>query len=534
VNTREGARTTTGTTRGATRKDAAKAGMLLALVAREDPRRLAIASPAGDRSFGALNARANQLVRALRHRGLQAGDSVALVCSNRPEFAVAVYAALRGGFRLTPLNWHLTASEMAYILEDCEAQAFLADGRFATRAVAARRELPELSACLSIGDPIPAFQGFDDALAEQPGEDIADPQLGSTMLYTSGTTGRPKGVYRRSEPQRRPGIDAILKRIAYRPGEDLHLCTGPLYHAAPLAFSLTMPLNLGVGVVLMDGFDPLRTLELIAGYRVTHTHMVPTMFHRLLALPEEERERYDLSSLRMVLHGAAPCPVSVKQALIEWLGPVVYEYYAATEGWGSFVTPEEWLARPGTVGRPRPGEVEIRDEEGKPQPPGKPGTIYLAAPELGRFEYFKDPEKTGRAYAGDAFTLGDVGYLDDEGYLFLCDRSADVIISGGVNVYPAEVDAVLLAHRGVADAATVGAPDDEWGEVVVSIVALREGLSPSAELAEELLELCRTRLAHYKCPRRIEFRDRLPRRETGKLLRRVLRDELWAGRERRI
>ncbi len=514
---------------------AARRGMGLAVVAREHPERLAIASPYGDLNFDLLNARANQLVRALRARGLRSGDSVALTCANRPEFAVAVYATLRAGLRLTPINSHLTVSEMAYIVDNCEARAWLAEGRFAQQVAGAAREAPSASVRLAIGDDsIPGFEAFDNALCDESPDDIRDPELGSRMLYTSGTTGRPKGVFRSSEPPaQRPGAALIASYLRYEAGRDLHLCTGPLYHAAPLAFSLIMPIAAGCGVVMMESWDPGRSLELVEGYGVTHTHMVPIMFNHLLALPEEARRR-DLSSLRVVLHGAAPCPVGVKQAMIDWLGPVVYEYYAATEGWGSFVTSEEWLAKPGTVGRPTDGQVEIRDDEGKPQPPGTPGTIYLKAPDEGRFEYYKDPDKTRRSYADDRFTLGDIGYLDVDGDLFLCDRSDDVIISGGVNIYPAEVDAVLVSHPAVIDAATIGAPNVEWGEEVVSVVELTAGAQVSASLRDELLAHCRKRLARFKCPRRIDFSDQLPRQESGKIYRRLLRDHYWEDRKEKI
>ncbi len=516
-------------------REARRRGMGIAVTAREHPERLAVASPCGDRSFDFLNARVNQLVRALRARGLGPGDAVALVCRNRPEFAVAVYACLRGGWRLTPINWHLAAPELAYIVSDCEAKAVLADSQFRAQVEAAARLAESFPRGIAIGDPIHGFEDYDDVLAEYEPHDIDDPILGHNMLYTSGTTGRPKGVYRNpEEAARRPANREILARIAYREGRDLHLATGPLYHAAPLAFSLVMPLNVGCGVVMMDGFDAERCLDLIEGYRVSHTHMVPIMFHRLLALPEDERETRDLSSLRVVLHGAAPCPAPLKQSLMDWLGPVVWEYYAATEGWGSLVGPEEWLERPGTVGRPAAGAIEIRDEEGKVQPPGTPGTIFIRSPAEARFSYFKDDEKTARTYAGEYFTLGDVGYLDEEGYLFLNGRSADVIISGGVNVYPAEVDAVLLQHDSVADAATVGAPDDEWGERVVSVIELREGYRPDEALIEDLLGHCRESLAHFKCPRSIEFRDSLPRSDAGKIVRRLVRDGFWEGRERSI
>jgi long-chain acyl-CoA synthetase len=516
-------------------RQALRSGMIVAFHARRMPEAPAIASPAGDRSFAELNERANRLARALRARGLAAGDGIALVCSNRPEFAETAVAALRTGLRLTTVNWHLTADEIAYIVNDCEARALVGDARFADALAPAAAACPGLRARLAVGGAIEGFEAFEDALAAERGDDLDDPVLGTTMLYTSGTTGRPKGVHR---PRVRAGPAArrIAELVAYRPGEDLHLCTGPLYHAAPLAFSLSGPLTAGAGVVMMDGWDAARALDLVERHRVTHTHMVPTMFHRLLALPESRRAGRDLSSLRMILHGAAPCPVAVKQRLMEWLGPIVYEYYAATEGFGAFVAPEEWLAHPGTVGRPEPGAVRVLDEDGRPLPPGEVGRLYLHAPGDDRFTYYKDADKTGRAYdaSGEYFTLGDMGYLDEDGFLYLCDRSADVIISGGVNVYPAEVDAVLLEHPAVADAATIGVPDEEWGESVRSVVELRPGHEPTPALADELVAFCRGRLAHFKCPRAVEFSEALPRHDTGKIYRRLLRDRYWQGRERRI
>jgi long-chain acyl-CoA synthetase len=516
-------------------RQAARSGMAIAFHARRNPEAPAIRSESGDRTFSSLNARTNRLARALRRRGIAAGDGLALVCANRPEFAEAAAATQRTGLRLTTVNWHLTADEIAYIVNDCEARVLVADARFAQAVAEAAAACPGLRVRLAVGGAIDGFEPFEGALeGESPG-DLDDPVLGSNMLYTSGTTGRPKGVYR---PRVRPGPAArkIAERIGYRPGRDLHLCTGPLYHAAPLAFSLSGPLTAGAGVVLMDGWDARRALDLVERHGVTHTHMVPTMFHRLLALPEAERAGRDLSTLRMILHGAAPCPVAVKRALIEWLGPIVYEYYAATEGFGAFVTPEVWLEHPGTVGKPEPGAVRVVGDDGEPLPPGEIGRLYLHAPGDDRFTYFKDDEKTQRAYddSGEYFTLGDMGYLDEEGYLYLADRSADVIITGGVNVYPAEVDAVLLEHPAVGDAATIGVPDDEWGESVCSVVELRAGHAPSPELGDELIAFCRARLAHFKCPRTVEFSDALPRFDTGKIQRRVLRDRHWAGRERRI
>ncbi len=516
-------------------KDAARAGMIVAWHARQAPDRPAIASPAGDRSFDELNARANQLARALRARGLEAGDAVALVCSNRPEFAETAVATQRAGLRLTPINWHLTGPEIAYIVNDCEAGALVGDARFAGALAEAAADCPGLRAKLAVGGAIPGFEALDETLAEQPAGDLPDPVLGRSMLYTSGTTGRPKGVHRK-QTRAGPGARLIAQMIGYRPGEDTHLATGPLYHAAPLAFSLSGPLTAGVGVVMMDGWDAERALALVAEHRITHTHMVPTMFHRLLALDETLRADHELDSLRMILHGAAPCPVAVKRRLIDWLGPIVYEYYAATEGWGAFVTSETWLERPGTVGLPEPGAIRILDDEGRELPAGEIGRIYLRAPEGDRFAYYKDEAKTRKAFdaEGTHFTLGDMGYLDEEGYLFLADRSADVIITGGVNVYPAEVDAALLEHPAVADAATIGIPDDEWGESVRSVVETRPGATPGPELARELIDFCRERLARFKCPRDVEFTDALPRHDTGKIYRRLLRDRYWEGRDRNI
>jgi long-chain acyl-CoA synthetase len=490
--------------------------------AGEAPDRPAIVSPHGDRTFASLNARANQLARALRRRGLGAGDGVALLCANRPEFAEVVAATQRAGLRLTPVNWHLTGPEAGYIVDDCEARAFVADARFAGMATEVAELASRADVRLAVGGPIAGFEPYDDVVDAEAGDDIDDPALGSSMLYTSGTTGRPKGVYRAQPP---PTSAATLDIFGYRPGEDLHLCTGPLYHAAPLAFSLASPLNAGAGVVLMDGWEPEGMLRLVEAHRISHTHLVPIMFHRLLALPVDVRRTYDVSSLRMVMHGAAPCPVPVKHGIIEWFGPVLFEYYAATEGLGTFVDSKAWLARPGTVGRPVGDAVVVRDDEGAPTKPGEVGTVYLKAPATGRFEYFKAAEKTASAYDDDFFTLGDMGYVDEEGWLFLTDRTANLIISGGVNVYPAEVDAVLLTHPAVGDAATIGIPHPEWGEEVRAVVELKAGIEPSRALAAELVAHCRAGLAAFKCPKAVDFVDHLPREDNGKIYKRKLRDE---------
>src|SRR3954452_20107914 len=384
------------------RAELAGRGLTLRFWAEERPDKLAIVSDTGTRTFAELDARAHQLVRALRARGLGAGDAIALMCTNRPEFAEVVAATTRAGFRLTPINWHLTAEEAAYIVADCEAKALVADARLAASASGAAASAPAVAIRLAIGGDIDGFDSYEAAVSAESDELIDDPTPGGQMLYTSGTTGRPKGVYR---PPAQGGAAAaaainISGYVEY--SDDMHLCTGPLYHAAPLAFSLAAPLAFGCGVVLMDRWDAEEALRLIAEHKVTHTHMVPTMFHRLLSLPEDVRAKYDTASLRYILHGAAPCPVPVKQRLIEWLGPIVSEYYAATEGVGSFVDSHTWLQKPGTVGKPFvEGQVVIGDDTGAELPRGEIGLVYIRAPQGARFEYFKDEGKTADTFRGE-------------------------------------------------------------------------------------------------------------------------------------
>jgi long-chain acyl-CoA synthetase len=495
-------------------------GMAVAWHAARHPDTPALISDAGTVTYGELNERANRLARALRRRGVQRRDAVALLCSNRPEFVEVLLATQRAGLRLTTVNWHLTGDEAGYIVDDCEATVFVAEARFGAVARDAAVVAPRAEVRLAVGALIDGFEDFAAASAAEPGDDLADPVLGSQMLYTSGTTGRPKGVYR---DEASLATAVTLARAAYRDG-NVHLLTGPLYHAAPLLFSLNAPLVAGVPVVIMQSWDPEEALRLIERHGVTHTHMVPTMFHQLLTLPDDVRTRYDVSSLRNVLHGAAPCPVSVKQRLIEWWGPVVNEYYAATEGLGTWVDSRTWLGRPGTVGKPVPDDqVIVGDENGNPLPAGEVGIVWFKASEV-PFEYYKDRAKTETSYRDRHFTLGDMGYVDDDGFLFLTDRSANLIISGGVNIYPAEVDAVLLDHPAVGDAGVIGVPDDEWGESVLAVIEPRSGVVPSPELGDELVAFCRERLAHFKCPRRVEFVDKLPRQDNGKIYKRLLRD----------
>jgi long-chain acyl-CoA synthetase len=502
-------------------------GMLLAWWAERIPERLALITAHGDRTYADLNANINRLSRALRARGLRPGDAIALMCVNEPEFVEVLYAAQRTGLRLTPINWHLTGEEAGYIIANCEAKAFVCSGSLGDKVtIAGAAGGPDLVK-MNTGGYLPGFEKYSSVVAAEDGSDLPDPVMGTQMLYTSGTTGRPKGVHRDTAAvSALAAVNFCGYDENYESSVDAHLLTGPLYHAAPLAFSVAVPFTYGVPLVIMDHWDPVEALQLIERHGITHTHMVPTMFHRLLALPTETRQGFDTSSLRFVIHGAAPCPVPIKQRLIAWLGPVVVEYYAATEGLGTLVDSQTWLAHPGTVGRPMvPGLVKVADEEGNDLPPGEIGLVFLQAPAATKFDYYHDNEKTAGAFRGDYFTLGDMGYMDDEGFLYLTDRTANLIISGGVNIYPAEVDAVLLEHPAVGDVATIGVPDDEWGEAVKAVVQPAEGVVGTDELGAELMAFCRDHLAHFKCPRSVDFVSELPREDTGKIFKRKLREQ---------
>ena len=504
-------------------------GMMVSYHAKRIGSQPAVITPFGNRSFEELNANANRLVRFLNDAGIGTGDSIAVVSKNRPEFVEALVAATRSGIRFTPINFHLTGEEIGYIVDNCEAKAFIADlslGKSVTEAV---RHAPDLQLKLAIGtvdDEADGFVNFTAALSGHTGEDIDAPELGARMLYTSGTTGRPKGVFRRERAPEAP-VPPDSPSF-YEPG-DMDLCTGPAYHAAPLLIDIIQPLWSGAGIVMMDKWDAEETLRLIQKHSITHTHMVATMFHRLLNLPEAVRANYDLSSMKFLVHGAAPCPIHIKRAIIEWFGPIVWEYYAATEGGGGFlVGSEEWMTKPGTVGRPGPEfDNRILDDDGNEVATGEIGTLYMRAPAEGRFEYFKDTEKTGSAYRGDFFTLGDMGYFDEDGYLFLTGRSAELIISGGVNIYPQEVDSELLKHPDVLDVCTIGVPNEEWGEEVKSVVQLQAGVAPDQTLTAALMAWTRARLAHFKCPRTIDYVDELPRSAAGKIQRRLVRATYW-------
>ena len=486
--------------------------------------------------YRALDARSNQLAHLLRDAGLRRGDHMALFMENNIRFLEIVWAALRSGLYLTAINSHLTAEEVAYIVGDCDAQAFVTSTALAEVATAVRRddELPRVSVRLMVDGTAPGFAAYEEATAAFPTTKIDDESTGATMLYSSGTTGRPKGVLR-PLPDTKPGdgedrLAALSGPYKFRDGM-VYLSPAPMYHAAPLAFSLNTQ-RFGGTVVIMEGFDPAQALRMIEQHKVTHSQWVPTMFVRLLRLSDEERLGPDLSSHECAIHAAAPCPVAVKQQMIEWWGPIIHEYYAGTEGNGSTgINSEEWLAHPGSVGRPRAVSVHIIGEDGTELGPREEGTIYFAsAAEL--FEYHNDPEKTkgSRLTVGDRqlSTLGDVGYLDEEGYLYLTDRKAYMIISGGVNIYPREIEDVLIQHPAVADVAVFGIPNDDLGEEVKAVVQLLPGNEPTDDLGRELQTFVRGHLAGFKVPRTVDFVDELPRLPTGKLYKRVLRDPYWA------
>ena len=517
----------------ATAEAAALVGMTGAVWADLFGDRRAVRDPDGTwHSFAKVNARANQLARLLRAHGLVAGDAVALVCSNRVEFVEAVAATRRAGLRLTPINWHLTADEIGYIIADCEAKAVLGEARIATVGPATAAA-PGVVLKLAIGGAIEGWTPYDAALDAQDAGDIADPVLGNSMLYTSGTTGRPKGVYRPS-PAVVPQAAYALR--GYDPDTSVQLCAGPAYHAAPLVFDVSAAMGAGVPLVFWDKWDSEGVLRTIAEEQVTHLHLVPIMFQRLLTLPQEVKARWPVSSVRFLIHGAAPCPPEVKLAMIEWFGPVLHEYYAGSEGGSGFmIDSHDWLRKPGSVGkRPALLQVRILDEGGRDMSPGEAGTIYHQLPPGAGFQYYKDPAKTDASRVDGFFTMGDVGYFDEDDFLFLTGRSAECIISGGVNIYPQEIDNELIKHEAVADAATVGVPHPEWGEEVRAVVELRPGFAASDELAQEILAHARAALPAFKVPRSVDFARDLPRSEAGKIQRGKVRASYWAGRARQI
>jgi long-chain acyl-CoA synthetase len=507
--------------------------------AQQSPQWVAVIEPDGtEHRAGDLLARVNQITHGLRALGLRPGDAIASVLPNGAAALEVYLAALQAGWYLTPINWHFTVPEIAYIMRDCEAKAVFVHERFAAAGAPAAAEagIP-VGARFGYGD-VPGFTPVHALRDGQPENLPADRTAGVTMHYTSGTTGRPKGVRRALsglDPDEAAELGTgLLQFFGITPGPpNVHLVSSPNYHTAVTVFGGSA-LHMGHTLVCMDAWDSERALALVERYRVTNSHMVPTHFKRMLSLAEPTRQRYDLSSMKWLIHAAAPCPIGIKQAMLDWWGPCVYEYYAATEGGGTIATPDDWKARPGTVGTAWPiSEIMIADENGNACPPGTPGTIYMKMG-ISDFAYKDDPEKTAANRLRDFFTVGDIGYLDEGGYLFLCDRKSDMIISGGANIYPAEVEAEIIMHPKVADVAVFGIPDDDWGEQVMAVIQPAAGVTGDDELAAEILASLDGRLARMKWPRSIDFTDELPRDPSGKLLKRRLRAPYWEGRDSAI
>ena len=516
--------------------------MYPAVWAKQTPdKAAAIDAASGDAiTYKELDDRSNQLAHLLYAQGLRRGDHVSIFMENNLAYFVVVWAALRSGLYLTTVNRYLTAEEAAYIIDNSGSRALVTSAYLASVA----QDLPAMcSGCerwLTVDGAVDGYEDLDHALSHHSTEPLAEEPAGSFMLYSSGTTGRPKGILR-PLPEGAIGEAASMEAALVSglwslDDQSVYLSPAPLYHSAPIGFSSSVQ-RLGGTVIMMRRFDEEAALQAIEKYGVTHSQWVPTMFTRMLKLPSETRTRYDLSSHKIAIHAAAPCPPEVKKRMFDWWGPILYEYYGGTELNGfTHVTPQDWLDHPGTVGKPILGEIHVCDEEGNELPTGEPGIIYFELPEL-PFEYLKDPQKTKDAQHPDHdnwSALGDVGYVDEEGYLYLTDRATFMIISGGVNIYPQEIEDAMVMHEQVADVAVIGVPNEEMGEEVKAIVEVVAGVEPSAELAQDIVEWTRERISHYKCPKSVDFREQLPRLPTGKLYKRLLKDEYWGKEGSRI
>jgi len=490
-------------------------------------------------TYAEFEARTNRLAHLLRAHGLKRLDHYSIFMENNNRYLETNGAGERSGLYYTCVNSYLTADELAYILNNSESKALITSRARREVAMQAIEQCPKVTLCLIVdgtGDDGP-FLDYATEVAKYPSTPIADEWLGTPMLYSSGTTGRPKGIVRplpENPPSQPLPLFEFLRKLWHCREGMIYLSPAPLYHSAPQA-AVALAIRHGGTVIIMEHFDPQAYLALVEKYQVTHSQLVPTMFSRMLKLPEAARKRYDLSSLQVAIHAAAPCPVQVKEQMIAWWGPIIDEYYGATEGLGfTACNSEEWLAHRGTVGRVLLGDLHILDGEMKPCPKGVPGEIWFktATP----FEYFNDPARTAQTRSADGTmsTVGDVGYVDDDGFLYLTDRSTFMIISGGVNIYPQECENLLITHPKVADAAVFGVPNEDLGEEVKAVVQPVAGVEPGPELERELVAFCTQHLAKMKCPRSIDFTDALPRLPTGKLYKKVLRDRYWGDRKTRI
>ncbi len=490
-------------------------------------------------SYGELEARSNRLAHLLRARGVGRLDHYSIYMENHPRYVEACAAGERAGHYYTCVNSFLTVEELAYILQNSQSKVLITSQAKRDVALAAVKLCPKVELCLIVDGPGDGKNvlNLEEATKGFPPTPIPDESLGTAMLYSSGTTGRPKGILRplpEDPPANHlPIFSFLLKLWQYRDGM-IYLSPAPLYHSAPQA-AVGLTIRSGGTAVIMEKFDPEAYLALIPKYRVTHSQLVPTMFSRLLKLPEAARKKHDLSSLEIAIHAAAPCPVQVKEQMIAWWGPIIDEYYGATEGLGfTACNSKEWLAHKGTVGKVLLGKLHVLGDAMNEQPVGTAGTLWFetATP----FEYFNDPGKTKEARSpdGSMSTVGDVGYVDADGYLYLTDRATFMIISGGVNIYPQECENLLITHPKVADAAVFGVPNADLGEEVKAVVQLMPGVEPGAATVEELLAFCAKHLARQKVPRSIEFEAELPRLPTGKLYKRLLRDRYWGNKTSRI
>jgi fatty-acyl-CoA synthase len=496
-------------------------------VAAPDRPAIIMAGSGRSLTYAELDENSARLASALRELGLRDGDVIALLSDNTPEAFEVFWAALRSGLYVTAINWHLAAAEVEYILADSGARALFVSAGVRELAEAVGTDGPGISARYAFGGHVDGYGSYAGLLAAA-GPPLTDQPRGSEMLYSSGTTGRPKGIkpYRQPIQVDQPGdaVTALLQHAFKVTSDDVYLSPAPIYHAAPLKWSAAVH-ALGGTVVLMERFDAEASLAAIERYRVTVTQMVPTMFVRMLQLPDAVRRKWDISSLRLAVHAGAPCPPDVKDAMIDWWGTILVEYYGSTEGHGvSIITAQEAKTKRGSVGKAALGVVHICDDDGAELAAGEVGLVYFER-DVAAFSYHNDPEKTADARHpahGTWSTVGDLGYLDDEGYLYLTDRKAFTIISGGVNIYPQEIENVLTMHPLIFDVAVIGVPDPEMGEQVKAVVQLRDGVEPSDELAADLIDYVRDRVAHFKAPRSVDFVDELPRSATGKLVKRTL------------
>lgn len=478
-------------------------------------------------TYAQLNDRSNQAAQLFRSLGVRVGDHIAILMENNAEYMEVCWAAQRSGLIYTAISTHLTSAEVAYILGNCDAVLLVASQEMAALATTASEGISAIRHRLMVRGNEAGFLPYETLRDQQAAQAIADEFAGIDMLYSSGTTGQPKGVSVEYNPKDitaiQPALVGLIKMFSFN-ADTVYLSPAPLYHAAPLRFNM-MTMFMGGTAIIMERFDAARSLELIARYRVTHSQWVPIMFSRLLALPVDTHVAADVSSMRYAIHAAAPCPVTVKEAMIDWWGPVIYEYYGSTEAIGICVIgPEEWLAHKGSVGKAIVGKPRIVDDEtGEELPIGETGTLYFSdGPSV---SYHKDPEKTASVRnAKGWYTAGDIGHLDADGYIYLTDRKAFMIISGGVNIYPQEAENVLMGHPKIADVAVFGIPNSEFGEEVKAVVQLRNHAQASNALAAELIDYCRERISHIKCPRSVDFMETLPRLDNGKLYKQKLKN----------